>query len=200
MDRRNVRFSGATSHTRPAYDDERSVMHHFARHVKHCSRCYFPAGTLLCSRGFSYAHDIRQYMFMERDQVYSVIDHNKGNRVRIEVPTHLSVVYTLLSMNDRTRTRHHVVPTPAAARDWTCSVTEDPANRTVDVREAKAHRNTAAARRTSYSPRRAGSLEETRAQPTPRSDLVTIYATIPSIRIPLIIKRGDLYRGWIPLA
>jgi hypothetical protein len=92
---------------RPARDDERAVMQHFAGHASHCSRCadpfhvYMKGGTL-CDRGRAYARDVAQYIYSEAGKVYSVNDCNTtDDQVQIEIPPQYDVVRGLLEAVDR---------------------------------------------------------------------------------------------------
>jgi len=86
-----VSFNHIVSFCRPARDDEDFVMRSFASHASRCYRCADPYRTYkvnntLCDRGHAYARDIRQYIYAETGQLFSVTDAQTGARVQVEVP------------------------------------------------------------------------------------------------------------------
>ena len=92
---------------RPARDDERDVMLHFAAHASHCPRCedpyrvYMKGGTL-CDRGHAYARDVAQYVYSKAGKAYSVIDREETDtRVQIEIPARCDAIRNLLKAVDQ---------------------------------------------------------------------------------------------------
>jgi hypothetical protein len=92
---------------RPARDDERDVMQHFASHASRCPRCedpfrvYMKGGTL-CDRGHAYARDVAQYVYSKAGKAYSVVDRNANDaRVQIEIPARCDAIRGLLKAVDQ---------------------------------------------------------------------------------------------------
>lgn len=115
---------------RPARDDERDVMQHFAAHASHCPRCADPfyvymKGSTLCDRGHAYARDVAQYIYSKAGKAYSVVDRDASDlRVQIEIPPRCDAVRGLLKAVDKgLKVRSHTLR-PVVSYDRTYPVAE----------------------------------------------------------------------------
>lgn len=169
MPRRKVSFRPSLETLRPPREDENSVMQHFCRHITRCRQCIVPesSGLLLCQRGYGYAKDVFQYLYLKHGHVYSEVArrHNQ-HEVQVEVPRD-SLIYRLLCQRlpNSTHARPGMDASKFTAENSSQGVRVDAASR--------AHRM-----------RQADDLW--------RSDFLTVYATIPSIVVPVRIRRVDI--------
>lgn len=109
MQRRNfqVAFKMPPSYSRPAKEDEISVMECFCRHLSRCKHCDYARffgreilrGSGLCERAVEYALDVTAYVHCYRGAVYSSFERttSRGPLTRVEVPHRYSPVHRLLS-------------------------------------------------------------------------------------------------------
>ena len=77
MSRHKVGFRLLVETLRPPYEDEYSIMHAFYHHIAQC-RLYIILGSsyfLLCHRGYGYAKDVYQYLYLKDGIVYSEVSY-----------------------------------------------------------------------------------------------------------------------------
>jgi hypothetical protein len=122
--------TGINTISRPARDDERDVMQHFAAHASHCPRCadpfyiYMKGGTL-CDRGHAYARDVVQYIYSKAGKAYSVVDRDANDlRVQIEIPPRCDAVSKLLKAADRGLKIKSQIPRPVVSYEQMYPVAE----------------------------------------------------------------------------
>lgn len=169
MSPRNVSFRPSVETLRPPYEDEYFVMHQFCRHIARCTLC-IPGSShfLLCHRGYCYARDVFQYLYLRNGIVYSEVSRrNSQHEVRVEVPRD-SLIYRLLCQRP---------PSPNGTRYMTNArpkSTAEGSSQGVKVDAAKWKH-------------RLRPVEDPCS-----SDFLTVHATIPSIVIPLRIRRVDI--------
>ena len=125
-----VPVTGTNTICRPARDDERDAMQHFAGHASHCPRCVDPyhaymKGGTLCDRGNAYARDVAQYIYSKNGKAFSVIDRDASDiRVQIEIPPRCEAVRRLLNAVDKgLKIRNHTLR-PVVAYDRTYPLAE----------------------------------------------------------------------------
>ena len=170
MSRRKVSFRPSVETLRPPYEDEYSVMHQFCRHIARCRLCIIPRSSrfLLCHRGYGYAKDVYQYLYLKDGTVYSEVSRrNSQHEVRVEVPQD-SLIYRLLCQRlpSPNHTKHVMNPRPKSTAEGSSrGVKVDAASRAYRMRPVD--------------------------DPC-SSDFLTVHATIPSIVIPLRIMRVDV--------
>ena len=166
-----VRFAGLKP--RCPREDEISVMKCFAKHINICHTCLIPKETkriYLCPRGYGYAMDVRQYLYLKEGKVLSVADHCQGE-IEVEVPRRYDAICRILSRRQtsghpcqsipHTQTSKLSNSTPSRSRvsGLNSNRAQSPASRQIRVKAEKAN--------------------------------TTVYVTIPSITLPLQIRRSD---------
>ena len=96
-----VRFSRNVESCREPWDDERSVMTHFAKHAGRCDICADPyeayrRDTPFCDKGHALAMDVANYIYGKGGKPFSIIDKKQeGDSVRLEVPAGCEVINNL---------------------------------------------------------------------------------------------------------
>lgn len=161
---------------RPPRDDELSVMEYFANHIAVCRICLttkdHTRNIYLCSRGYGYAMDVRQYLYLRDGKVLSGADYrrNKGE-VEVEVPRQYDAIFCILSRRpisgsasqSAPRIHRYRLPHSMPSRSKISGFNSDCA-------KSPTSRQTSAKAEGTYS---------------------IIYVTIPSITVPLRIRRSD---------
>jgi hypothetical protein len=157
---------------RPPRDDEISVMETFASHIAVCRICLttkdHTRNIYLCSDGYGYAMDVRQYLYLRGSKVISVADcrRNKGE-VEVEVPRQYDAIFGILS-------KKHI---SSSASQSTPRVQRYRLPHSMPSRSKTSH----------YS--------DCTKSPTSRhiktEEFYSIYVTIPSITLPLRIRRSE---------
>lgn len=96
--RSHVRFEA-----RNLYDDEMAVVRSYVGHLERCRICRIDASAkfTFCPRGYGYAKDVRQYLYMKDDQndnaVYSEIDiQGSGQEGEVNLPWKYNAVRGVL--------------------------------------------------------------------------------------------------------
>ena len=142
-----VRFAMPAQYTRPAREDEISVLSRFCRHISACQYCdyrrfasnAFINDRSMCARGHDYARDVNKYVYCRRGQTYSTFETGKGHLpMRVEIPPQYTIVRRLLEAVEYGSCLQHGMPPPES--QWR------PVHRSYQpIQEQKQHRDPTAA-------------------------------------------------------
>lgn len=104
--RRHVLFNPNLAYFRPARDDEAYVMKAWTRHASHCGQCARPhelykLGGTLCPKGQQRARDVADYLYNKEGEVYSLVDQERRQSTRVEIPAGCESVRDLLKALER---------------------------------------------------------------------------------------------------
>jgi hypothetical protein len=173
--RRQVRFTNYVQ--RLPYDDEFYVMQSFSRHIASCQTCVAPidphVSLFLCQKAYLYAQDVYRYIRLENGKVVSNLEpRSSSTQTEIEVPPKFAIIWRLLSQARGTPVTHSESAWEPKQSTKNCT---SKSRRKVEIssaRNQKAYLHS--------DPYDDG------------DDFITISATIPTVSIPLRIKRSDL--------
>ena len=103
---RHVLFDPNPAYSRPARDDEAYVMKAWTRHTSHCGQCARPyelykMGGTLCPKGQERARGVADYLFNKEGEVYSLVDQERRQSTRVEIPAGCDSVRDLLKALER---------------------------------------------------------------------------------------------------
>lgn len=98
---RHVLFNPELAYFRPARDDEAYVMKAWIRHTSHCEQCARPyelykLGGTLCPKGQLRARAVAEYLYNKEGEVYSLVDQQRRQSTRVEIPAGCESVRDLL--------------------------------------------------------------------------------------------------------
>lgn len=103
---RHVLFDLNPGYSRPARDDEAYVMKAWTRHTSHCAQCARPyelykRGGTLCPKGQQRARAVADYLYNKEGEVYSLVDQERRQSTRVEIPAGCDSVRDLLKALER---------------------------------------------------------------------------------------------------
>ena len=167
---RQVHFQEPLLTLRPAREDELSVMRSFAGHLLRCRRCAFTSdgeeGLLLCRHGYGYAKDVFNYMYLHNGRIFSTVILKRGEPIQIEIPKDCRVIYRLLAQRHR-----------------------NPQRQPVGGRTGPSERTRLCPRGRENSQRPQSDMKCLEGEST---GYVTIHIQIPSMTIPVCIRRSHI--------
>lgn len=103
---RQVVFDLNPDYCRPAHDDEAYVMKAWTRHTSHCGQCarpyeVFKLGGTLCPKGQQRARAVADYLYNKDGHAYSLVDQERRQSTRVEIPAGSESVRALLKAMER---------------------------------------------------------------------------------------------------
>lgn len=103
---RHVLFNPNLAYCRAAHDDEAYVMKAWTRHSSNCRQCARPyelykLGGTLCPKGQQRARDVANYLYNKEGEVYSLVDQERRQSTRVEIPAGCDSVRDLLKALER---------------------------------------------------------------------------------------------------
>lgn len=120
---RHVLFDPKPDYSRPAHDDEAYVAKAWTRHTSHCEQCARPyelykRGGTLCPKGQQRARAVAEYLYNKEGEVYSVVDQERRQSTRVEIPAGCDSVRDLLKALDRGFIRQSQTPVESYDRTY----------------------------------------------------------------------------------
>lgn len=120
---RHVLFDPNPAYSRPAHDDEAYVMKAWTRHTSNCGQCARPyelykLGGTLCQKGQQRARDVANYLFNKEGDVYSLVDQERRQSTRVEIPAGCDSVRDLLKALERGFLQQSQTPLPSYDRTY----------------------------------------------------------------------------------
>lgn len=120
---RRVLFDLKPGYSRPAHDDEAYVVKAWSRHTSHCGQCAHPyelykMGGTLCPKGQQRARAVADYLFNKEGEVYSLVDQERRQSTRVEIPAGCDSVRELLKALDRGFLRQSQTPVESYDRTY----------------------------------------------------------------------------------
>ena len=102
----HVQFDLNPGYSRPARDDEAYVMKEWTRHTSHCAQCarsyeLYRRGLTLCPKGQQRARAVADYLYNKEGEVYSLVDQERRQSTRVEIPAGCDSVRDLLKALER---------------------------------------------------------------------------------------------------
>lgn len=102
----HVQFNPDLAYCRPARDDEAYVMKAWTRHTSHCRQCARPyelykLGGTLCPKGQQRARAVADYLYNKEGEAYSLVDQERRQSTRVEIPAGCEPVRDLLKALER---------------------------------------------------------------------------------------------------
>jgi hypothetical protein len=172
--RHRVHFREEIYKRRQPYDDEYSVMREVTKHISSCRRCTVPADQqqeiLLCRKGYLLAMDVWKYLRLEHDRILSTTSmRTSGYKTEVKIPSEFAVVPRLLSQHRATTSGHVQSPRTPSRQQQHRNDSLTSIHRTTKPREHHRPKESAA-----------------------DEGFVLLYATIPSLDLPLRIRRSDV--------